>query len=115
MSAFKAGVKQIEATCRTISEAMLLNVERKRLYGNAEFTDEQSQHRALVRMRCSITARQPLPSKVVGVLTRLRLPRRRCEFAWSAHTAASWRYLAVCTPTSLLIQTRSSASGHGSS
>ena len=56
MSAFKAGVKQIDATCRTISDTMLLNVERKRLYSNAEFTDEQAQHRALVRMHCSITA-----------------------------------------------------------
>ena len=55
MSAFKAGVKQIDATCRIISDTMLLNVERKRLYDNAEFTDEQAAHRALVRMHCSIT------------------------------------------------------------
>ena len=48
MSAFKAGVKQTDATCRTIADTMLLNVERKRLYSNAEFTDEQAQHRALV-------------------------------------------------------------------
>ena len=61
MSAFKAGVKQIDATCRTISDTMLLNVERKRLYGNAEFTDEQAAHRALVRMHYSITARYPNP------------------------------------------------------
>ena len=56
MSAFKAGVKLIDATCRTISDTMLLNVERKRLYSNAEFIDEQAQHWALVRMRCRMNA-----------------------------------------------------------
>ena len=50
MSQFKAATKHVDATCRAISETMLLSVERKRLYVNSEFTDEQAKHRVLVRM-----------------------------------------------------------------
>ena len=50
MSQFKAATKQVDATCRAISETMLLSVERKRLYVNSEFTNEQAKHRVLVRL-----------------------------------------------------------------
>ncbi|KAK9846646.1 hypothetical protein WJX81_008333 [Elliptochloris bilobata] len=48
---FIAGNKQIEVLCRTISETLLLSVARKRIYSNAEFTDEQAQHRDLMQAR----------------------------------------------------------------
>jgi len=46
---FKAAVARVEQACRAVAETALLSVERKRVYGVAEFAEAQAQHRALVR------------------------------------------------------------------
>lgn len=56
VSEFKAATRKIEATCRAVSDTVLLSVERKRLYGNAEFADVQAQHRALVSLFSLVTS-----------------------------------------------------------
>jgi len=45
---FKAAVARVEQACRAVAETVLLSVERKRVYGVAEFAEAQAQHRVLV-------------------------------------------------------------------
>ena len=49
MTDFKAANLRIEANCKLISETMLLNVERKRMYDHLEFAAQQAQHHAQVQ------------------------------------------------------------------
>jgi hypothetical protein len=48
-SEFKAGAAAIESLCREVSEALLVDVERKRLYDLPEFEAVQAEHHARVR------------------------------------------------------------------
>ena len=49
MTDFKAANLRIEANCKLISETMLLNVERKRMYDHLEFAAQQAHHHAQVQ------------------------------------------------------------------
>lgn len=54
VSEFKAGAAAVEALCRSVADALLVDVERKRLYELPEFESVQAEHHARVR-RCAST------------------------------------------------------------
>lgn len=57
---FKAGNRQIDATCAAITETSLLLIEKKRQYDHREFTLCQADHHAAVR--APGLPEQPLPA-----------------------------------------------------
>ncbi|KAK9823872.1 hypothetical protein WJX72_006072 [[Myrmecia] bisecta] len=51
VSDFKSANQKIDANCRLISDTLLLNVEKKRMYDHSEFAAQQAEHHARVKER----------------------------------------------------------------
>ena len=73
---FKAGNRQIYATCAAITETSLLLIEKKRQYDHREFTLCQADHHAAVRALHICSCYQSTSEAHAKILQKFMVPWR---------------------------------------